>query len=228
MAKRRLISTLLIIVICFVASFAVQASDTESIDGSEYNTYEGFCDDYYSNHEKYIVHGKNGEDISEAYYGATINLYKEENYDAIMEYILENVHSFEIIKKSDDINTYGVIQRAEREEIFFETIDNNRLNDCEMSYKISGAFTYNVNTGKIATAYSPSVSILHTSVNGVYSYSMEAVSTSAKITSDGYSVIASAKFYIRTTIGAPIGDISLPFSERSGPYGDSTYPWSGI
>lgn len=229
MAKRRLISTLLIIMICFVASFAVQASDTESIDGSEYNTYEGFCDDYYSNHEKYIVHGKNGGDISEAYYGATINLYKEENYTAIIEYMLENVHSFEIIKKVDGISTFGVIQRAEREEIFYETITNDRLTDCLMGYKISGAFTYNANTGKIATAYSPSVSIFYTEVNGVYSYSMEDVSTSAKITSDGYSVIATAKFYVRTTLGAPIiEDISLPFSERSGPYGDSTYPWSGI
>ena len=114
-------------------------------------------------------------------------------------------------------------------EIFYETITNNRLTDCLMGYKISGAFTYNVNTGKIATAYSPSVSIFYTEVNGVYSYSMEDVSTSAKITSDGYSVIATAKFYVRTTLGAPIiEDISLPFSERSGPYGDSTYPWSGI
>lgn len=228
MARRRLISTLLIVMLCFVASFVAQASNIESTDGNEYNTYEGFCDDYYSNHEKYIVHGENGHDISESYYDATINLYKEEDFDAIIEYMLENVHSFEIVKKSDGISTFGVIQRAEKEEIFYETIKNNRLTDCLMGYKISGAFTYNANTGKIATAYSPSVSIFHTEVNGVYSYSMEDVSTSAKITSDGYSVIATAKFYVRTTLGAPMGDISLPFSERSGPYGSSTYPWSGI
>lgn len=217
--KKTIISLFLSVCMCFSMTVGVSASNENVADAPLYTSYTDFCDDYYSSHQLYRVYDKNGADISAFYYATTVAWYEDNNIAAIYEYMIENVSRYQKIEVIGNINAKGAIQTVTKTETFVGFVDNSTISDFEIVYTLSGTFTYNVNTGKIASYYSPTINLTHVGISNMVSGAMANASTSAKKTADGYSVIFEGHFDIVTTQYLPLGFASVPLtSETTGPY----------
>ncbi len=215
---RKIISLIVTVCLFFVTATSVDATAASTYDNSP-SSFTDFCDDYYLHHDLYNVYSKDGADISDSFYCATISLYEENNIDAIFEYSKTNVLRFQKIEHTNDTVARGSIQTVKQTETFFGFVDNDITNDYDIVYTLTGKFTYNINTGKVASYSSPSISLTHVGISNWVSGAMTKVSTSAKKTSDGYGVTFSGQFYVVTTLNIPAGTATIPAStETTGPY----------
>lgn len=218
--KRTIISLFLIIGLLFTLTITVNASDENpAYENQEFTSYADLCHDYYAYPHLYTIYDKNNVDVSDAFYSATIEWYKNNDINSIYDYAFKNVSYMDKTELISNSNARGALQTVRKTQTFYDEVYNTKMNDFEIAYTLSGRFTYNANTGLISSYSSPSVTLTHVSLTGNISAAMTDISTNATLTTNGYKVKFSCQFNILSTVIYPVGIVDITMAEETtGPY----------
>lgn len=197
---------------CFGLTIGASANEGDS-EISFSSNYSEFCKDYYTNHTLYNVYDKNNNDISDLYYSETIAFYNTENYDAIHDYMKENVLYY--TKSIDNPFSRGSIATKEIGYPDYFDIKPDTNTPYEITVWLTGKFSYNLNTGKITSVKSVVLTLTDVGITGNVSGSMTSASTSYSIASNGIDITFKGNFKMTTTVTAA----GIPITaDTTGPY----------
>jgi len=210
--KRRVGFALLLIVL-FVFNFGniISYADDSKSDTEVSTFFIDFANKAFTNIDTLHVTNQEGEDVTNYFIDKTENLFKQNDYKAIQDLIV-NEKLVPSIENSVVSKTNNDIMRSSRTQYCYEIITNSyNLQGQVQSWQVllSGTITYNPNTGQIYSSSSPAFSLYSTSgINPQLTAELKSVSA-------GYQILTSkvryyATYTLEVYVGGYIEGMDLP------------------
>lgn len=237
MKSRKLISLALVMTMIFTLSYAAVYADEPEVgvtqaDESQLDmfvneapsdTFIDFFSGFYKDRSNYTIFDTEENDITENFYEETRHFYENGDYAGLKKYIWEqgrisggrrNV----VIPKAKAFGIDSAYQDYYK-LITKGTYGSKTFNlGGEMRYSVSGSYSWDLRTGKIATHSGATIKMETINLGAAFSSSMNNVTTKATVSSDKYSITFSGSFALEVTFSVPLGKIPVGVPLKCGTY----------
>ncbi len=194
------------------------------IEEAPSETFIDFFSGFYEDTDSYTIFTTSNDDITENFYKNTKHFYERNDYAGLKKYIWEHE---QIAGGCQNVivpqtRAFGVDSAYQS---FYKLIRKgttpNGINfnlGGEMRYSISGSYSWNISTGKIATYSNPVIKIEVINLGAAFSESMENINTKATVSADKFSITFSGTFKLKVTFSIPLGKIPIGIPLDCGTY----------
>lgn len=230
--RRNILKKVMAICLCFAFIFnsaivsLAKENDNSNIINEKYLTEEpsetfiDFYSSFFENKEIFQIFDYDGNDITKSFYDATYKFYKNNDYQGLKNYVLNNnvlggcEERTENIKETRGFKTDSVHKR------YFYNVNKHPAAG-ELEYYINGTYSWDVRTGKIASHTGGSVQITRCNFGALWSHSTDNMTVRATVSNDGYSITFYGSFHLVVTLGISIGKFPVGWKVDCGSYSGS-------
>lgn len=203
MKCKRFMSTLAITLLILLGTNSIFAyASTE--DQSEYATndvvseaFMNFFPNFYTEPDKYTICDSNNQDITEVFFNSTKHFFIENDFVGLKKYVIANKITGEKIVEENGPQTRATRSNTVAKD-FYEEINTGKVTG-DMLYRVSGQYTWDINSGQITQYSNSKLTIRHLYLGEMWDEEIKILSDRATLSSGKGSVTFRVQFNLKVT-----------------------------